>query len=55
MPPAWQGLLWGILPFGSSLLAILVLFLPGTKNPEDEEAESTVESDENVLQGRLVS
>ena len=28
MPPAWQGLMWGTLPFGSSLLAILVLMIP---------------------------
>ena len=28
MPPTWQGLLWGTLPFGSSLLALLVLFIP---------------------------
>ena len=28
MPPHWQGLIWGILPFGSSLLAILVIFIP---------------------------
>lgn len=27
IPPAWQGLLWGTLPFGSSVLAILVLLL----------------------------
>ncbi len=27
IPPPWQGLLWGTLPFGSSLLAILVLVL----------------------------
>ena len=27
-PPAWQGLMWGTLPFGSSLLAMLVLMFP---------------------------
>ena len=27
MPPHWQGLMWGILPFGSSILAILVLLI----------------------------
>jgi len=26
-PPAWQGVLWGILPIGSSILAILVILL----------------------------
>jgi len=28
VPPHWQGILWGILPFGSSILALLVLFIP---------------------------
>jgi hypothetical protein len=32
VPPAWQGLLWGILPIGVSLLAIfLEVFLPATR------------------------
>ncbi|HTW59107.1 MAG TPA: hypothetical protein VMD99_13325 [Terriglobales bacterium] len=32
VPPAWQGILWGTLPIGSSLLAMfLVLFLPGAR------------------------
>ena len=36
IPPRWQGLLWGTLPFGSSLLAIVVLLLlrePRSKDP----------------------
>jgi hypothetical protein len=28
IPPHWQGLIWGTLPFGSSLLALLLLFIP---------------------------
>jgi hypothetical protein len=28
IPPHWQGLMWGILPFGSSLLAIVVVLIP---------------------------
>jgi hypothetical protein len=32
VPPRWQGILWGILPIGSSILAILVvLLLPESK------------------------
>ena len=27
-PPHWQGVMWGTLPFGSSILAILVLLIP---------------------------
>jgi hypothetical protein len=25
VPPAWQGVLWGLLPFGSSIVAMLAL------------------------------
>lgn len=28
MPTRWMGILWGTLPFGSSILAMLVIFLP---------------------------
>ncbi len=28
IPPAWQGLMWGIFPMGSSLLALLVVLIP---------------------------
>jgi hypothetical protein len=32
VPPAWQGLLWGTLPIGASLLAMfLVVFVPETR------------------------
>jgi len=31
IPPHWQGLMWGILPFGCSLLAILVVLIPGKR------------------------
>ena len=34
MPPHWQGLMWGTLPFGSSVLALLVLFWPGRRRRE---------------------
>jgi hypothetical protein len=54
MPPAWQGLIWGICPFGSSIVALLVLLIP-----EKRRAASSVESDfaerENSVFGRLVS
>ena len=41
MPPHWQGLLWGTLPFGSSLLAILVVLTPGERRrlPSEEESD----------------
>jgi len=28
IPPHWQGLMWGTLPFGSSILALLVVLIP---------------------------
>jgi hypothetical protein len=33
-PPEWQGLLWGLLPIGMSILAILMLFVPDTRRAE---------------------
>ena len=36
IPPAWMGLLWGILPIGASIAAMfLVLFLPATRSAQD--------------------
>jgi hypothetical protein len=54
IPPHWQGLMWGILPFGSSLLAILVLLIPDRaryKRP----AEQPFIADEDLVHGRLAS
>jgi hypothetical protein len=39
-PPHWQGILWGTLPFGSSLLALLVILLPrGREEQRDPELD----------------
>jgi hypothetical protein len=48
--------MWGILPFGSSLLAIMVLLIP-EKRRQERGADRLVASDENEnrMQGRLVS
>lgn len=54
IPPSWQGLMWGIFPFGSSLLAILVLFIPGPKRREDRE-EAPYSTDENLVHGGVIS
>lgn len=54
IPPPWQGLMWGTLPFGSSLLAILVLLIPG----ERRRTPLGVEDDavrEDYVRGRMVS
>jgi hypothetical protein len=49
MPPAWQGLLWGTLPIGVSLLAIfLELFLPAVRRvPIVVEAPVQVEREQH--------
>ena len=54
MPPRWQGLMWGILPFGSSLLAILVILIP-EKRRQARQGGDLIASDENRMQGSLAS
>jgi len=54
MPPHWQGLMWGILPFGSSLLAILVIFIP-EKKLYKRRADRPLVTDADLVQGRLAS
>lgn len=53
-PPRWQGILWGTLPFGSSILAILVLLIPGRKY-EDVDGDDAVAGHKDLEPGRLVS
>jgi hypothetical protein len=52
IPPHWQGVMWGTLPFGSSLLALLVLFIPDRRRPANEEIDSSAAA-ENLEPGRL--
>lgn len=58
IPPHWQGLLWGTLPFGSSLLALLVVFIPDRRWPAGRETDATAVSEEmaqgEMAPGRLV-
>jgi hypothetical protein len=54
MPPVWQGLMWGVLPFGSSVLAMLVILLPERKRREARAGYPSV-SGEDLLRGRLIS
>jgi hypothetical protein len=46
--------MWGILPFGSSILAILVILLP-EKRRRELGTEHYLVSEENLAQERLVS
>jgi len=52
-PPHWQGMMWGILPFGSSLLAILVVLIP-EKGRRDDRGEHAFATDETIVPGSLV-
>jgi hypothetical protein len=56
-PPHWQGIMWGTLPFGSGLLAILVLFIPDKRRPLSNEEylkETEDARDDNRVSGRIV-
>ena len=53
MPPHWQGVLWGTLPFGSSLLAILVVLIPEGRRREDQRHDSLATHD--FIAGSMVS
>jgi hypothetical protein len=54
IPPRWQGLMWGILPFGSSLLAIFVVLIPENLRYK-RRADQPFVADDNLVHGRLVS
>jgi hypothetical protein len=54
IPPHWQGLMWGTLPFGSSILAILVLLIPQRRRYKGR-AGSLFAADEDLVPGRLAS
>ena len=45
-PPRWQGLIWGTLPFGSSILAILVFLIPERRKRTEIVTEYPVAEDE---------
>jgi len=53
IPPHWQGLLWGTLPFGSSILAILVVMIPDKKRRFLVEEEPALSRDHAVAGGAL--
>jgi hypothetical protein len=54
VPAHWQGLMWGILPFGSSLLAILVILIP-EKRQYESRADQPFTTDEHLVHGGLAS
>jgi hypothetical protein len=54
MPPHWQGLMWGILPIGSSILAFLVVLIPEKQRHSRWETETSV-AHEDLVPGRMAS
>jgi hypothetical protein len=54
IPPQWQGLMWGILPFGSSILALLVLLIP-ERRPLENRISYPSPAEEEFVPGRLAS
>ena len=59
MPPRWQGLMWGTLPIGSSILAMLFLLIPDERKRYQPHAEAeTVRQpagSEDLVLGRILS
>jgi hypothetical protein len=54
IPPHWQGIMWGTLPIGSSILALLLVLTPDVKRQEDWE-DDTFTTHVEVVPGSLVS
>jgi hypothetical protein len=54
IPPRWQGLMWGILPIGSSILAMLLILIP-EKQWDRERAVEPSSSHEDLVLGRVIS
>lgn len=55
-PPAWQGILWGILPIGSSIVAMLLVLIPDRRRLEEvvrPPARAATESERNLVLGRI--
>lgn len=55
MPPGWQGLLWGTLPIGSSIFALLVVFIPEKKLAKQPMPGQSLAVDHDLLLRRLIS
>lgn len=53
MPPHWQGILWGTLPIGSSILALLLVLLPDDMRRDQGGEPSLVSPD--LIAGSMVS
>ena len=54
IPPRWQGVLWGILPIGSSILAMFLVLIP-EKQWHARRVLQPAPAHENLVLGRLIS
>lgn len=56
-PPAWQGLLWGILPIGSSVLAMLLVLIPDRRRiaEVDRIPVKPAAAEQDLVLGRYIS
>jgi len=57
-PLPWQGLLWGTLPIGSSILAMLLVLIPGRRRAEltvNVPPEPAAAREDHLVLGRLIS
>ena len=54
IPPSWQGLMWGIFPIGSSILAMLLVLIPERRWHRRRVVEPSA-ADENLVLERLAS
>jgi hypothetical protein len=54
IPPRWQGLMWGILPIGSSILAMFLVLIP-EKRWHARRVVQPAPAHENLVLGRLIS
>ena len=56
IPPRWQGLMWGILPIGSSILAMLLALIPEKRWHDAAQSSNPPRArDEDLVLGRLIS
>jgi hypothetical protein len=54
IPPHWQGMMWGTLPIGSSILALLLVLIPDERRRQVQEGD-TLTTHADVVPGSLVS
>ena len=54
IPPHWQGVMWGFLPIGSSILALLVLLIP-ERRPLESRVSYPFPTEEEFVPGRMAS